>query len=259
MKELKNSVHKTFAILESFTTEKSEWGVTELSKKVGSNKSTVSRFLMQLHAIGILDKNEEADKYRLGLKLFELGNRVRLRSAFVEKTHVDLVAVANSISETVHIAVLKNNQVLYIDKVESPQGLTINSQIGGALPAYATGLGKVLLAFLPKDKQAQALDHIFTEPGVKGLTENTITSKSKMKKELSKILLDGFAIDREEFEKGLICVAIPIFNKNGEAVASLSASGPAARFNEKEVKNYVSILKTGATAMQEKLGTFKIL
>ncbi len=259
MKELKNSVHKTFALLEYFTNQKLEWGVTELAKEVGSNKSTVFRFLTQMHSIGILDKNEQADKYRLGLKLFELGNRVKLRSAFVEKIHNDLLTVAQNIAETVHIAVLKNNQVLYIDKVESPQGLTINSQIGSTLPAHATGLGKVLLAHLPKHKQNQALDYIFDEVGAPYLTENTITSKRKLKKELIKINEDQFAIDREEFEKGLICVAIPVYNINGEVVAALSASGPAARFEEKEVKNYVSTLREGAVAMQEKIGNFKIL
>jgi DNA-binding IclR family transcriptional regulator len=259
MKELKNSVHKTFALLEYFTSQKLEWGVTELAKEVGSNKSTVFRFLAQMHSIGILDKNEEVDKYRLGLKLFELGNRVKLRSAFVEKIHDDLLTVAQNIAETVHIAVLKNNQVLYIDKVESPQGLTINSHIGSTLPAHATGLGKVLLASLIKEKQNQALDYIFNEVGVSSLTENTITSKRKLKIELGKISKDQFAIDREEFEKGLICVAIPIHNINGEVVAALSASGPAARFEEKEVKNYVSTLREGAEAMKQKIGNFKII
>ena len=110
-----------------------------------------------------------------------------------------------------------------------------------------------------KEKQNQALDYIFNEVGVSSLTENTITSKRKLKIELGKISKDQFAIDREEFEKGLICVAIPIHNINGEVVAALSASGPAARFEEKEVKNYVSTLREGAEAMKQKIGNFKII
>lgn len=259
MKELKNSVQKTFALLDYFTSQKPEWGVTELANEVGSNKSTVFRFLSQMQSIGILDKDNNTERYRLGLKLFELGNRVQLRTALVEKTHPELVAVAKEIRETVHIAVLKNHQVFYIDKVESAQGLRISSQIGSYLPAYATGLGKVLLAFLPEEEQGKSLDYIFDNLGTRMLTNKTITEKEKMKIELSKIKKRQYAIDREECEVGLICVAIPIFNQNQQVVASLSASGPANRFKESEVKNYVSILRNGAAAIQEKIGNFKLL
>ncbi|NND15127.1 MAG: IclR family transcriptional regulator [Eudoraea sp.] len=259
MKELKNSVQKTFALMEYFTPQKPEWGVTELANEIGSNKSTVFRFLAQMHTIGILDKDEQTEKYRLGLRLFELGNRVQLRTALVDKTHPVLENVAKRITETVHIAVLKDHQVFYIDKVESPQGLKISSQIGSYLPAYATSLGKVLLAFLSEEQQGKSLDHLYDEIGAISLTGNTITDKAKMQRELAKIKKREYAIDREEFEVGLICVAIPIFNQNEQVVASLSASGPANRFNEDEVKNYVDILKEGATAIQEKIGNFKLL
>ena len=149
MRDLKSSVHKTFAILEYFTAHKPEWGVTELAEAIGSNKSTIYRFLADLQKLGILYKDPATEKYSLGLKLFELGSRVQLKSAFVEKTHPVLVEVAGRIKETVHIAIFKNHQVFYVDKVESPQGLKISSHIGTYTPAYATALGKVLLAYLP--------------------------------------------------------------------------------------------------------------
>jgi len=259
MLELKNSVHKTFAVLEYFTVQKPEWGVTELAKEIGTNKSTVFRFLAQMQAIGILDKDNQTERYRLGLKLFELGNRVQLRTAFVEKTHPQLVSVAKSITETVHIAVLKNHQVFYIDKVESPQGLKIASHIGSYLPAYGIALGKVLLAFLPEEEQNKSLDYIFNKNKTTAFTKNTINNKKQMQAELLKIRKRQYAIDREEYEIGLICVAIPIFNQKQQVVASLSASGPANRFKEAEVKNYVATLKKGALAIQEKIGNFKLL
>ena len=259
MKELKNSVQKTFALLEYFTVHKSEWGVTELAKEVGSNKSTVFRFLAQMHSIGILDKDAASEKYRLGLRLFELGNRVQLRSALVEKTHPELVAVAQRITETVHIAVLKNHQVFYVDKMESPQGLRISSHIGSYNPAYATALGKVLLAFLPEEQQSLYLDYIYGEKGITTFTRKTITGKAKMMAELGKVRTQKYAIDREEYEDGLICVAIPIFNQNQEVIASLSASGPASRFRESKVKGYVATLEKGALAIQKKIGNFRLL
>ena len=164
MLDLKSSVHKTFALLEYFTVQKPEWGVTELANEIDANKSTVFRFLAQMHTIGILEKDAHSERYRLGLKLFELGNRVELRSALIEKTHPSLVSVAKRITETVHIGVLKNHQVLYIDKVESPHGLRISSHIGSYNPAYATALGKVLLAFLPEGNAKRNLRlHIYSK------------------------------------------------------------------------------------------------
>lgn len=259
MLDLKNSVHKTFAILEFFTIQKPEWGVTELAKEIGTNKSNVYRFLSQMQSIGILDKDEHSERYRLGLKLFELGNRVQLRTALVEKTHPELMKVATNIRETVHIAIFKHHQILYIDKVESPQGLRISSNIGSYNAAYSTALGKVLLAFLSDDQLRKSLDYIYHDKEVHAFTKNTITNKTKMLEELIQIKQKEYAIDREEYEIGLICVAIPIFNQNREVIASLSAAGPANRFEEKEVKNYVAILKEGAIAIQEKIGDFKLL
>ncbi len=259
MLELKSSVHKTFAILEYFTAQKPEWGVTELAQEIGTNKSTVFRFLSQMQSLDILDKDEHTEKYRLGLKLFELGNRVPLRQALIEKTHPALVSVAREITETVHIAVFKNHQAFYIDKVESPQGLKISSQIGSYNPAYATALGKVLLAFLPESQKKQSLDFIFNQQPMRAFTKNTITDPTALQAELDKIYIERYALDREEFEIGLICVAIPVSNQQGQVVASLSAAGPANRFKESELKRYVATLKKGAQAIQDNIGNFQHL
>lgn len=257
MKALKSSVTKTFTILEYFTIQKPEWGVTELAEEIGSNKSTIYRFLSDMCKSGILYKDPITEKYSLGLKLFELGNRVQLKSAFVDKTHPELIKVAGSIRETVHIAVLKAQQVFYVDKVESPQGLKVSSHIGSFNPAYATALGKTLIAFLPEEEQEQTISAIMDDSEVVAYTKNTIVTKPALLEELKRIKANGFGIDREEFEQGLICVAIPIFNQHNEVVASLSASGPSNRFEEKEVVNYVAILKKGADAIQQKIGYFK--
>lgn len=257
MKELKSSVQKTFAIIEHFTIQKPEWGVTELAKAIGSNKSTVYRFLNDLNSLGILFKHPDTEKYSLGIKLYELGSRVQLKSAFVDKTHPVLEEVAQSIKETVHIAVLKNRKVFYVDRVESPQGLRISSQIGSFNPIHATSLGKVLLAYLPDKEQKQTLKSILDEHPLTSYTKNTITEKSTLIEELDRIKSNGYAIDREEFEIGLICVGIPIFNQKNEVVASLSASGPANRFKEEEVTNYVATLRKGADVIQQKIGFFK--
>ena len=149
--------------------------------------------------------------------------------------------------------------MLYVDKVESPHGLRISSHIGSFNPSYATGLGKVLLAFLSDEVRDNTLEFIFNQEDLKSYTNNTIIDKKQMIGELELIRANQYAIDREEFEIGLICIAIPIFNQNQDVVASLSASGPASRFKEDEIQKYVDTLKKGAIGIQEKIGTFKLL
>lgn len=252
------SIQKAFDILEHFTLEKPDWGVTELSKVLGANKSTTYRMLATLEQLDVLRQDKNTEKYSLGLKLFELGNRVKLHASFIKKTHAELEKVAVEIKETVHLAILKNNQVFYIDKAESPQGLTMSTNIGTYRVAHATGLGKVLLAFLPNSSVETAVDNLLINNNLQKVTNNTITEKNALTFELEKVKNQGFAIDKEEFEIGLICVAVPVFNQNMELVASLSASGPANRFVESELEKYVGILKSGADAIQMKIGNFSI-
>jgi len=252
-KSLNNSVAKAFHLLDYFNAAKPEWGVRELAKETGANKSTTYRMLATLESLGVLRKDEVSEKYSLGLKLFELGNRVSIQSAFVSQTHPVLEQVAAEITETVHLGILKNNEVFMVDKIESPKGLQLNSVIGTSSPAYCSGLGKILLAHLGQEKLKQALEAI----DLKTNTEFTITKKTILKKELEKIKTQGYAIDRQELELGLICVAVPVYNQKNQVIAALSAAGPSIRFQEEKVESYVATLKKGANAIQQKIGNFK--
>ena len=256
MKGLKSSVDKTFAILEYFTVDKPEWSVTELAKESESSKSTIYRFLSDMQKRGIMYQDDNSGKYGLGLKLFELGNRVQIQSAFVDKTHPELIKVGNKITETVHIAILKDRQVYYTDKVESPQGLRINTTIGSYSPLHATSLGKVLLAN-SEAKYTELLETKLLKKDLEVFTENTINDHKKLEAELLKIKKQGYAVDYEEYEIGLICVAVPIFNQKNDIVASLSAAGPANRFKINQLKDYVQTLKSGAAKIQNRIGDFK--
>lgn len=257
MKGLTSSVDKTFAVLEYFTVDRPEWSIKDLTEALDSNKSTVYRFLTDMKNRGVIRQNPDSGKYSLGLKLFELGNRVQLQSAFVDITHPILAEVGNNITETVHIAILNNNKIHYVDKVESPQGLRINTVIGSSNSAYATSLGKVLLAYTYSSYEALIEQKGFNTT-LEPFTENTITNTKALALELDKIKKQKYAIDYEEFEIGLICVAVPVFNNKNEIIASLSAAGPANRFKKEKLKNYVKILQDGATKIQSEIKDFKL-
>ena len=240
-KNLNQSIIKAFTLLDAFTTDKKEWGVRELATKSGYNKSTTYRLLSTLVSLNVVQQNDN-EKYSLGSKLFELGNRVSLYQSLINATKIPIRDIAINIQETVLYGVLKDNQVFYINKAESIQGLKISTSVGSYQPIHATAIGKVLLAFSSETKKENILKSInFTE-----ITKNTITDKNTFISELKKIKKHGYALDLEEFEIGLICVAIPIFNKNNKLIGSISASGPSSRFELKNVKNYITILKNGA-------------
>jgi IclR family KDG regulon transcriptional repressor len=251
-KTLNASVLKAIGLLNYFSQEKPSWGVRELATATGANQSTTYRLMASLASQGILQQNPETEKYHLGLKLFELGNRVNIKTSLVNITHPCLQKVTEEIKETVHLGVLQAYEVLMVDKIASPMGLQLKSSVGMYSPAYCTGIGKMLLAYL-SDREIKAyLKHI---PLVKR-TSFTIASKSKLKKELKKIKEQSFAIDRQELELGLICVAVPVFNAEGKLIAAMSAAGPADRFREEAIEDYVAILTSGAREIQEQIGTF---
>lgn len=253
-KSLNHSIAKAFHLLDHFDQSRPEWGVRELAKELGANKSTIYRMLATLESLGVLRKSAVSEKYTLGLKLFELGNRVHIQSAFVSQTHPVLEKVAAEITETVHLGILKDQQVFMVDKIESPKGLKLNSVIGTFSPAHCSGLGKVLLAHQNPEAQKQSMEHL----KLTAYTDYTITKKTMLTKELERIRTQGFAIDRQELELGLICVAVPIYNQLGQVVAALSAAGPSIRFREEKVAAYVATLQNGATVIQQRIGNFQL-
>lgn len=253
-KPFNNSIEKAFHLLDYFDTSRPEWGVRELAKETGANKSTTYRMLATLQSLGVLQKDRISEKYSLGLKLFELGNRVSIKRAFVNQTHPVLQSVAAEITETVHLGILKDSQVFMVDKIESPRGLKLNSVIGTSSPAYCSGLGKTLMAYLSPTELKNTMDKI----DFKVNTQFTITKKTVLKKELEEIRKKGYAIDRQELELGLICVAVPVYNQNDKVIAALSAAGPAIRFQEEKVESYVAILQNGAAAIKQRIGNFKL-
>lgn len=251
-KTFNTSIAKAFALLEEFSVEKSRWGVRELAQKLNANQSTTYRLMATLEGLGVLRKDPQTDKYSLGLKLFELGQRVPLFEALVSKTHPALERVAEEITETVHLGIFHQNQVFMVDKVESPMGLMLNSTIGTYSPAYCTSIGKMLLAHL----SSTALSDYLSRVSLEGKTPFTLTKKEDLLEELKRIKSQGYAIDRQEFELGLTCVGVPVFNQEGKMVSALSAAGPEMRFREEAIEEYVAILAGGAEAIQQKIGNF---
>jgi len=244
------SVDRALQILECFSSKEKELGVTEISKLLSLHKSTTFGLLATLENRGYIEQNFRNGKYKLGLKLFELGIQVQenMDLGDIAKPYLDELVKENN--ETVHLVINDKGQAVYIDKVEGTTSMRMYSQLGKRPPMYCTGVGKVILAFMPE----QLLDKYLEQEELEKLTPYTITDKECLKKELKQIRTHGFSVDNEEIEIGLKCVAAPIRNHKEEIVGAISIAGPTSRMTLEKIEILSGVIRAAAMEISNKLG-----
>ncbi|MGF7396456.1 IclR family transcriptional regulator [Thermoanaerobacterium thermosaccharolyticum] len=238
------SVAKALAIIDYLASKNSDVPLSQISRDLNIAKSTAHGLITTLKDFGYIEQSQFTGNYKLGIHLFELGSKVANTLDVFNIASPYIRQLVESIGETVHLAILDKGEVLYIDKRESSRSIRISSQIGIHLPAHCTGVGKVLLAYLPIEE----IREIIRNHGLTKYTKNTITDFDSLKEELEKIRECGYAVDNEEFMDGLKCIAAPIFNSKGNVEASLSISGPVSRMNgceyDKAIKSILEVTMT---------------
>ena len=244
-----SSVANSIRLTKAFSEAEYEMGISALALRLGLAKSTVHRLATTLVEYDILEQNRETGKYRLGLALFELGTLVRRKMDTVAESRAQMRAVAEMTGETVQLAVLDHQSVLYIRILESRQAVRMSTIAGSRAPAHATSVGKVLLAHQSPDEVQQIIDN-----GLKRYTTNTITDPALLREELASVKSRGYAIDDEEIEVGLRCVAAPIRNHSGRVIAALSVAAPVQRMTKKTVQTTVPTVVAAADAISRRLG-----
>ncbi len=243
------SVDRASLIIKLLAKKESPMKLTEIADELDINKSTLHGIINTLKFHGLIDQDKETQKYRLGMYLVELGNIVTKSFDIRTITSPIIAEVCEKLSETVHIGMLDGYDVVYIDKKESNQSMRIFTTIGARKPAYCTGVGKTILAYLDED----ILNNGIPE-SLEKFTNNTITDKKLLLEELKKIRESGIAFDNEENIEGLICVAAPIFDGTGKAKYSISVSGPTIRMTEEKINEAISVVKDAAKKISEELG-----
>jgi IclR family KDG regulon transcriptional repressor len=249
--ELVRAVTKITGLFESLA-QKKELGVTELARLLGMHKSTVFRFLNSLKKLGYVSQNSSNEKYSLTLRLFELGSLVLGRMEIWQQAQPILEQLAEQTHETIHLAILDDGKIVYLGKIESNQTLRVSmaSRIGQSAPAHCTGVGKLLLSYMPPEK----LEQFLSQEKMQRYTEHTINDKSQLINELERIRQNGYAIDDEEYEVGIRCVAAPVRNKQGAVVAALSISIPTVRLPNSELPRYREYVTNAAEEISKRLG-----
>lgn len=244
------SLFKAFDILESFSLSAPKLSLGEISQKTGLPKSTVHRLMSTLLKRGYLVQDASSKRYQLSLKFLNFATVVLSQLDFVERAKPFMEELSNRCKETVHIAVMDQGEMVYVGKVEQPRALRISSRIGGRIPIHCTALGKVMLANMPEEE----VEQIIQQKGLKRFTGNTITDKERLKRELEQIRRQGYAIDREEYMDGLMCVAYPIRDYSDKVIGALSISGAATDFKAQRIERWIPLLKETSRKISENLG-----
>jgi DNA-binding IclR family transcriptional regulator len=247
------AIERAVSILNAFSPEDPELGVTELAERLGLHKSTVHRFMVNLDAAGLVERNPRTGRYRLGLRIFELGGLVMQQMNLWDEALPFLEGLVHDTGETGHLAVLDGGEAIYIERVEARRALRVPSAIGRGYPAHATNLGKVLLADLPRER----VEEIVAERGLAAYTPHTITDPEGLEAELERIRALGYAVDNEEYDEGLRCIGAPVRDHSGHVVAALGIGGPVTRITPDRVGELAELVMTAARGLSRRLGAHR--
>ena len=243
------AVSRTMAVLEALGQCPEESGVSEIAQKLDMSKSTVYRFLQTLKSLGYVVQDSE-DRYRLSVRLFELGSKALPHIDLVREAEPGMRTINELTSETVHLGILDEDNIVYVHKIDSRYNLRMYSRIGLRAPLYCTGIGKVRMAWRDEQDVRKRLASETFQPR----TANTLSSLEAYLEELALIRSQGYGEDKEEFEENMRCLAAPIHDRFGHVIAGMSVSFPCFRFREELKEEYVQELLKTAQAISRRLG-----
>jgi DNA-binding IclR family transcriptional regulator len=243
------TIKKAFAVIETIES-RGPMRLTQLAKALDLDKSTARRLLISLEAAEYLQRDADTAKYALSLRFSQIGAGL-LRSLEIRKVANQVVQdLWRSVDEAVNLAVLSHGKGLMVEKVGRPEPLSLGIQICEPFPLHSTGLGKVLLAYLPPERSQVLL----RSEALRSFTRNTITEPKKLEAELATIRSRGYSWDLGETNENVRCVAAPIFNYQGEVVAALSVSAPLSRFPKTRMREIAPFVSNAGLHISERLG-----
>jgi IclR family transcriptional regulator, KDG regulon repressor len=224
--------------------------LTELSRALRLHVSTVHRLLVNLARQGFVESDPVTGGYRLSFRVLRMGLKVLDRMDFRRVADPLLRQLNQQTQEAVHLAILHEDRAVSIEKFGSPQPLGLTAPLGGVLPLHATGVGKTLLAFHGED----LVRRLAESSSLERFTYHTVTGLPQLRKELARIRAEGYAVDNEEAVVGLRCVAGPIFDHTGQAVAAFSVAGPATRLTQARVPAISKLVRETSRQISYRLG-----
>jgi IclR family pca regulon transcriptional regulator len=245
------ALERGLALLQALGNDLHDPTLAEVSAHLGLHKPSAFRLLATLQALGYVEQDVRTKRYRLGLRVLDLGYSYLASRSFPEQALPFIEALARQCDEAASLAVLDGPEIVYVARAATNRVMSSNLRVGSRLPAYCASLGKALLAFRPDDETNVALACTRFE----ALTPNTLMSEADLREQLALVRRRGYAINNEETEPGLISAAAPVFDASGVAIAAINVSTSTGRVSVAELEaRFVPHLLRTATEVSRTLG-----
>lgn len=237
-------------ILTLFTTTNEPLSVSEISQQLKAPKSSTYEILETMVYKGFLQFDNDMKKYKPGIKLFEVGTSYLNNTDLTKDTRPYLESLVKATNETAFLAVPDKTEIVYLDKVESLSSIRTTASLGTRLPMYLTGLGKAILAAYTDGKILELAKEIQFNP----VNENTIKDIDSLMDDIEQTRKRGYAVDNQEREKGVYCIAVPIYDYTNQPIAAISVAGLVTRMKEKNEKQFSRYLIDTALELSRRFG-----
>ena len=248
-RERLSSVATAIHLLKAFSEDEVDIGISDLARRLRIAKSTAHRLAVTLVSEGLLEQDGSTGKYRLGVALFRLGALVRRRMEVSNEARPFLYDLREKINESVHLAILDGSEIMYVYNLESTHAIRMRSDLGVRKPAHCTAEGQAILAFQPQP----VIDEVIAA-GLAPRTPKTITAADKFLKALAAVRQRGCAVENEESELGMVCIAAPIRDDTGAVVAAVGIAGPETRMSKRAVTTIAPHVIAAADLVSARLG-----
>jgi DNA-binding IclR family transcriptional regulator len=232
LSESVRAVERALDILLCFSRQTPELSMTQIAEQVGIHKSTVHRLLATLENKRFVQRDQETGNYRLGIRLFQMAYLTLEHNELRQLVTPFLRYLSEQYKENIHLAVLDDIDVIYMNIIESHQRVKLAAALGQRLPAFATASGKAILAFLPEEAVQRILKR-----GMPQYTQNTPISLDAFFEDLRRVREQGYALSEQEYEEEINAVAAPIFDSEGKPIASVAIAGPSYRLTRERMIN----------------------
>lgn len=243
------TLRRGLRVLEAVAAHTDGVALSELARELGASRSTVHRFLSTLEDMGYVEQDAAGGQYHVGVRVLRLASGLFRGLPLRAAAHVDLADLVLATGETAQVCVLDGLEVVYLDEIDSPHPLRMNTYVGMRLPAHSTAVGKAILAFLP-DGERQGL----VGWGLRARTARTITDPGALLDALANVREHGYAVDDEEDMVGVRCVAAPVFDMRQAVVAAIGIGAPAQRLSLDDVPRVAERVVEAARRVSARLG-----
>lgn len=235
------AVNNAIDIMELLGDYEHELSISEIAAKLSLTKSNVNKLLANLERFGYVEHNRYTGNFRLGVKTFQISQAYINKLNLTEISIQAMQELKSMLNESVYIGVIRKDNVVYLDVIETDEAVRVRPRLGSVGPAYATAMGKAQLSLMDE----KDLDALYEGKRFEPFTKRTVKSVSELKKQLSVARERGYAMDIEEYEEGVCCVGSPILDFMGNVIAGISVSAPRERMSDER------IIEAAAPAIKE--------